>query len=61
VPISANGQLAFGGYLGDARHRWGAFEIQVLALNADARVSDVTSFHNPEVFARFGLPAELAA
>jgi RNA polymerase sigma-70 factor, ECF subfamily len=58
-PIRANGQPAFAGYLGDAEGRWRAFELQVLAVDADARLSDVTSFHTPDAFARFGLPSEL--
>jgi RNA polymerase sigma-70 factor (ECF subfamily) len=60
VPVRANGQLAFGAYLIDAAGRGKAFEIQALALDTEARIRDITSFHTPEAFARFALPDHLA-
>jgi RNA polymerase sigma-70 factor, ECF subfamily len=59
VPIRANGQPSFGAYLMDAAGRGHARAIEVLAVDTNARISDITSFHTPEAFARFGLPEEL--
>jgi RNA polymerase sigma-70 factor, ECF subfamily len=56
VPARANGQLSFGAYLIDEAGRGEAFEIQALALDTNARICDITSFHTPEAFARLGLP-----
>jgi RNA polymerase sigma-70 factor (ECF subfamily) len=56
VPIRANGQLSFGAYLLDAPGRGHAHAIQVLVVDTDARISDITAFHTPEAFARFNLP-----
>jgi RNA polymerase sigma-70 factor, ECF subfamily len=55
VPVRANGQLSFGAYLIDATGRGHAFEIQSLALDNEARISDITSFQTPQAFARFAL------
>jgi hypothetical protein len=33
-----------------------AHAIQVLAVDTNARITDITAFHTPEAFARFGLP-----
>jgi RNA polymerase sigma-70 factor, ECF subfamily len=55
VPIRANGQLSLGAYLLDAAGSGRAHAIQVLAVDTNARVSDITAFHTPEAFARFGL------
>jgi RNA polymerase sigma-70 factor (ECF subfamily) len=60
VPVRANGQLAFGVYRapeggrGDVAHA-----IHVLSLDGAARIAEVTTFHQPEAFARFGLPDQL--
>jgi hypothetical protein len=59
VPLRANGQLSFGAYRLDAAGRGRAHAIQMLAVDTNARISDITSFHTPEAFARFGLPEEL--
>jgi hypothetical protein len=59
VPVRANGQLSFGAYLIDAAGRGEAFEIQALALDANAWIRDIASFHTPEAFARFGLPDQV--
>jgi RNA polymerase sigma-70 factor, ECF subfamily len=59
VPVRANGQLSFGAYLIDAAGRRHASAIEVLAVDANARIVDITSFHTPEAFTRFGLPIEV--
>jgi RNA polymerase sigma-70 factor (ECF subfamily) len=59
LPVSANGQVAFGEY------RWhettGGFVAEAVTLLtiADALVADITAFRGPELFAHFGLPARL--
>jgi RNA polymerase sigma-70 factor (ECF subfamily) len=61
VPTSANGQLAVGAYaLDPERSRYLPIALDVLTLRG-ARIGDVTAFRTPELFARFGLPDELAA
>jgi RNA polymerase sigma-70 factor (ECF subfamily) len=61
VPTRANGQPAFGFYLGDAQspvaHATG---ILVLTLEGD-RISAVTVFHDTGVFPAFGLPRTVPA
>jgi RNA polymerase sigma-70 factor, ECF subfamily len=59
VPVRANGQLAFGAYLVDAAGTGHARAIDVLTVDANARIIDITSFHTPGLFARFGLPSEV--
>jgi RNA polymerase sigma-70 factor (ECF subfamily) len=56
LPTRANGQPSLGAYLLDAPGTGHAHAIQVLALDTNARISDITAFHTPEAFARFGLP-----
>src|SRR5215475_9713010 len=56
VPIRANGQLSLGAYLLDAAGSGHAHAIQVLAVDTNALITDITAFHTPEAFARFGLP-----
>jgi RNA polymerase sigma-70 factor, ECF subfamily len=61
VPTRANGQPAFGTYSWDAaRERYLPTVLQVLTLRG-ARIVEITGFVSPEVFGRFGLPAELRA
>jgi RNA polymerase sigma-70 factor (ECF subfamily) len=61
VETRANGQLALGTYVLDPeRNRFLAIALDVLTLRG-TRIADVTAFRTPEVFPRFGLPAELAA
>ena len=61
LPTRANGQLALGTYrLDPDRSRFRAIALDVLTLQG-TRIADVTAFRTPEVFARFGLPSELAA
>jgi RNA polymerase sigma-70 factor, ECF subfamily len=62
VPARANGQPAFGFYAeadGGARHT--AHAIELIALDGDARITAITTFHQPDVFGRFGLPAEIGS
>jgi RNA polymerase sigma-70 factor (ECF subfamily) len=59
IPTSANGQPAFGTYSWSDEH--GAHRptvLQVLTFSGD-RITEITGFVTPEVFSRFGLPAEL--
>ena len=59
VPARANGQLAVACYMRHVTKRmYVATVLDVLTLRGD-RIREVTSFITPEVFARFGLPAEL--
>jgi RNA polymerase sigma-70 factor (ECF subfamily) len=59
LPIEASGALAFGQYtLDDESGALEAHAIVVLALEGD-RIAELTAFLTPELFPRFGLPAEL--
>jgi RNA polymerase sigma-70 factor (ECF subfamily) len=61
LPTTANGQPAFGTYSWDSRagvHRPSV--LQVLTLDPEHRVTEITGFVDPAVFPRFGLPATLA-
>jgi RNA polymerase sigma-70 factor, ECF subfamily len=59
VPTRANGQLAIAYYHLDAETgRYKAAALDVLTLEG-ALVKEITAFVTPDVFARFGLPAEL--
>ncbi|MGH3972570.1 MAG: sigma-70 family RNA polymerase sigma factor [Pseudonocardiaceae bacterium] len=61
VPTRANGQAAVGCYAWDAqRGCYVATVLDVLTLRGE-RIAAVTAFIDREVFARFGLPAELPA
>jgi RNA polymerase sigma-70 factor (ECF subfamily) len=56
VPTRANGQPAFGHYLWISENeRFMPHGIVVLTLEGD-RIGEITSFLNPLLFARFGLP-----
>ena len=58
VQARASGQLAFGFYLWSEETRtFAAHDIVVLALDG-ARIAELIAFLEPEVFRRFGLPAE---
>jgi RNA polymerase sigma-70 factor (ECF subfamily) len=61
VPVRANGQLSFAAYTVDAAGTERARAIDVLTVDANPRIVDITSFHTPESFARFGLPIEVAS
>jgi RNA polymerase sigma-70 factor, ECF subfamily len=59
IPTRANGQPAVGWYLRDAGKRsYVATALEVLTLEG-ARVKEIIAFASPELFPRFGLPAEL--
>jgi RNA polymerase sigma-70 factor (ECF subfamily) len=61
VPTRANGQLAFGHYSWDAgADAFVAHGIHVLTLEG-GQIKEITIFRTPEVFGRFGLPAEVEA
>jgi RNA polymerase sigma-70 factor (ECF subfamily) len=61
VPARANGQVAFGFYVeADDGGRHVAHAIELIELDADARITAVMSFHDAGAFARFGLPAEFS-
>jgi RNA polymerase sigma-70 factor, ECF subfamily len=58
--VRANGQIAFAHYISDADSApFTAHSINVLTLQG-AQVSSITAFMEPEMFGRFGLPAEIA-
>jgi RNA polymerase sigma-70 factor (ECF subfamily) len=59
VPVAANGQPAFAMYGLEADGRWLAHAIQVIALDAHARISEMIAFLEPAYFRHFGLPDEL--
>jgi hypothetical protein len=46
-------------YLIDAAQSGQSREIEVLAVDANARIGEITSFHTSEAFTRFGLPIEV--
>jgi RNA polymerase sigma-70 factor (ECF subfamily) len=53
----ANGQAAFGVYISeDGGGSYRPAAIEVLTLADSGQIADVTSFHHPDAFARFGLP-----
>ncbi|MGH3013551.1 MAG: sigma-70 family RNA polymerase sigma factor [Gaiellaceae bacterium] len=61
VPTRANGQPALGTYQRDpGAGSYLPIALEVLTLDG-ARISQITAFRTPEVFALFGLPDELAA
>jgi RNA polymerase sigma-70 factor, ECF subfamily len=60
VPIRANGQPALGCYSWDEERRtFTAHSIGVLTLDDAGRIADFTSFLDPELLPRFGLPSEV--
>jgi RNA polymerase sigma-70 factor (ECF subfamily) len=59
VPAHANGQHAVASYgLDPESGRYTASAIDVFTFEGDA-IKEITAFVNPELFERFGLPAEL--
>jgi RNA polymerase sigma-70 factor (ECF subfamily) len=59
IATRANGQAAIGWYLWDARReKYVPASLEVLTLEG-ALVKDIVAFVYPELFERFGLPAEL--
>jgi RNA polymerase sigma-70 factor (ECF subfamily) len=58
VPVRANGEPAVAAYVrGPGEQDFTAFAISVLRIEA-GRIADMTAFHDPGLFAGFGLPAE---
>src|SRR5215468_772158 len=58
IPTAANGQPALAEYRRDQDGVHRAHTVQVLTLN-DSRVARVVAFHDPGLFAAFGLPPAL--
>lgn len=56
LPARAGGQLAFGVYQ-EAGERYEAHALELITLDGDGQIAAVISFHRPEAFPRFGLPA----
>jgi len=60
LPSRANGQLAFGSYRwNDDAQAFRAHVLQVVTLDDDGRITDITGFVDGSLFRSFGLPAEL--
>jgi RNA polymerase sigma-70 factor (ECF subfamily) len=59
VPTSANGTPAVAVYHADGPGRWRPFALHVVETG-DGRITGVTHFMGPEVFADFGLPGSLS-
>ena len=60
LPVSANGQVAVAYFhLDGETGRYVATAIDVITFDGEL-IADVTAFVRPDVFARFGLPEELA-
>jgi RNA polymerase sigma-70 factor (ECF subfamily) len=57
LPVRANGQLAAAAYHRGADHTYRAFAIAVLATT-QTHLGRITLFSDPQLFGRFGLPAE---
>jgi RNA polymerase sigma-70 factor, ECF subfamily len=58
IPVSANGQPAFGLYMKQPDGSFAAFQLQVLTLGRSG-VSHVAVFFDTELFTKFGLPATI--
>ena len=59
VPVRANGQLAFGNYRwDDERGIFTPRSVSVLTL-AREEIAEITTFLDPELLPRFGLPDEI--
>ena len=59
LPVSANGQLAFGEYRwNETTKRFAGRAVMVVTI-ADAMIADITAFGSPELFPHFGLPEQL--
>ncbi len=60
LPVRANGQLAFGKYSWNSeRETFAAHSLTVLTLEVEG-IADITTFLDPELVPRFGLPAAIA-
>ncbi|HJY62191.1 MAG TPA: RNA polymerase subunit sigma-70, partial [Streptosporangiaceae bacterium] len=60
IPVAANGQPALAAYIRGHDGGYRAHSICVLTIAA-SRVTRVTSFNDPGLFATFGLPQAVAA
>jgi RNA polymerase sigma-70 factor, ECF subfamily len=58
IPVAANGQPGFAGYLRGRDGGYRAHAVQVLTIGA-AGIAHVVSFNQPELFPAFGLPETL--
>jgi RNA polymerase sigma-70 factor, ECF subfamily len=59
VPVRANGQPAFGKYLWEEeREAFAPHSISVLTLDGTS-IAEITTFLDPELIPRFGLPVEI--
>jgi RNA polymerase sigma-70 factor, ECF subfamily len=59
LPVSANGQLAFGEYRwNETTKRFVGRAVMVLTIG-DALIADITAFGSPALFRYFGLPEQL--
>src|SRR5262245_38856203 len=56
LPTRANGQLSLAAYQLDAAGNGHPHALQLLALDTNARITDITAFHTPHAFPRFRLP-----
>ncbi len=60
LPVSANGQVAVASFhLDSETGRYVATAIDVITFDGEL-IADITAFVRPDIFARFGLPEELA-
>ncbi len=61
LPVSANAQLAFGGYTWDEETRtFTPHSVKVITLRG-AEIEEITAFLSADTFARFGLPDRIPA
>ena len=59
VPVRSNGQLSFGVYEADDRGVFVAHAIELLTLDEEARITNVTAFLEPSAFRFFAMPDEI--
>jgi RNA polymerase sigma-70 factor (ECF subfamily) len=59
LPVSANGQLAFGEYRWDETTRRFVGRALLVLTIADGLIADITAFGSPQLLTRFGLPEQL--
>jgi RNA polymerase sigma-70 factor (ECF subfamily) len=61
LPLTLNGQLAFASYYRpSATGAYDALDLTVVEFNTDAKIQELTSFVEPNLFAKFGLPEQLS-
>jgi RNA polymerase sigma-70 factor (ECF subfamily) len=59
LPVTANGQLAFGEYRWNETTKCFVGRAVMVLTIADALITDVTAFGSPQLFPHFGLPEQL--